>query len=60
MERTGVTGNDNVIADIVEELKFWGHGHSDDTPLIFMSDGEPAIRALKKRLMQELPGRNTE
>eukprot|EP00812_Abedinium_dasypus_P013577 NODE_7080_length_463_cov_1.566176.p4 GENE.NODE_7080_length_463_cov_1.566176~~NODE_7080_length_463_cov_1.566176.p4 ORF type:complete len:53 (+),score=13.28 NODE_7080_length_463_cov_1.566176:2-160(+) len=52
MEHTGVTSNDNVIADIAEELKFWGHGHNDNTPLIFMSDGEPAIRALKKRLMQ--------
>ena len=55
-----MTSNESVIADIVEELKFWGHGHDGDTPLVFMSDGEPAIRALKERLMQLLPGRNSE
>ena len=60
VERTGVTSNESVIADIVEELKFWGHGHDDNAPLAFMSDGEPAIRALKVRLMRMLPGRNSE
>ena len=60
MPHTGVTGNASVIADIVTEPKEWGHGHCDDTPLVFMSDGEPAIQAFKRRLMQELPGRNTE
>ena len=51
MERTGVTGNDEVIADIVAELRSWCHGHGDGAPLVFMSDGEPAIRVLKARLM---------
>ena len=49
MERTGVISNDSVIAGIVDELKAWGHGHDESTPLVFMSDGEPAIRALKER-----------
>ncbi len=60
MTHTWVTGNENVITYIVEGLRCWGHGNDDKTPLVFMSDGEPAIRALKRRIMQELPGRYTE
>ncbi len=55
-----MTGSEDVTADIVEGLNSWGHGHGGDASLVFMSDGEPAIRALKERLMQLLPGRNME
>ena len=60
VEHTGVAGNESVIVDIVEELKVLGHGYNDNAPLVLMTDGEPAIRVLKTRLMQLLPGRNSE
>ena len=58
MEHTGLTGNDDVIADIVDELKSWGYGHDGGAPLAFVSSGEPASQAFRDRLMQLLPGRN--
>ena len=48
-----------LIADMSEELKSWGHIGGPNEELIFKSDGEPSIRAVRDALSKYHGGKIT-